>query len=90
MILFRGSLTAPLACALFQQETTVRAQILGIVARTRFFWKSVSFCFNFSFCFCKFVRQNGKDKCQEHIVGDLTRPRPRPGEFVSMYSPNSL
>ena len=35
--LSRSSLTAPLACALFQQETRVRATIAGIVARTRFF-----------------------------------------------------
>ena len=39
MILSRGSLTVPLACALLEQETTVRAQIPGIVARIRFFWK---------------------------------------------------
>jgi len=32
-----GSLTASLACALFQQETRVRAEIAGIVARTQFF-----------------------------------------------------
>ncbi len=43
MILSRGSLAASLACALFQQETIVRAQVPVIVARTRFFleiWKN--------------------------------------------------
>jgi hypothetical protein len=43
MILSRGSLTAPLACALFQQEKIVRAQISGIVARTRFFFSELCF-----------------------------------------------
>ena len=81
MILSRGSLTAPLACALFQQETTVRAQIPGIVARTRFFLENCSILFPFHI-FGKFARKNGKGKCQEHIVGDLTRPVRRPGEFI--------
>ena len=31
----------PLACALFQQETTVRAKVSGIVAQTRFFLENV-------------------------------------------------
>ena len=70
-----GSLTASLACALFQQETRVRATIAGIVARTQLF---LEICFHF----CKIVRQNGKGKYQEHIVHDLTRPRPRPGELM--------
>ena len=41
IILSQGSLTAPLACALFQEETTVRAKVSGIVARAPFFQKSV-------------------------------------------------
>ena len=77
MILSRGSL----ACTLFQQETTVRAQIPGIVARARFFSrKSVSFCFHFRF-FENLLEKSGKGKCQKHIVDDLTRPGQRPGEF---------
>ena len=42
----QGSLTAPLACALFQEETTVRAKASAIVARTRFFQKML---FDFDF-----------------------------------------
>ena len=52
-ILSRGSLTAPLACALFQQETTVRAQIPGIVARTRFFLEICFILFQIQFFFAK-------------------------------------
>ena len=53
MILSRGSLTAPLACALFQQETTVRAQIPGIVARTRFFFGNLFHFVSISVLFAK-------------------------------------
>ena len=70
IIISRGSLTAPLACALFQQETRVQAKIAGIVARTRFFLEScfISDFFLKLFHVCKIVRQNGKGKYQEHII----------------------
>ena len=58
IILSQGSLTAPLACALFQEETTVRAKVSGIVARTRFFPEKVVW-FRFH---CKFSEKMLKNK----------------------------
>ncbi len=85
IVISQAPLTALLACSLFQQETTTRAQILGIVARARFFLgNAVSFRVHCRFCENLF-ETNGKGKCQEHIVDDLTRPGPRPGEL-----PNNL
>ena len=34
--------------------------------------------------FQTFARTNVKDQCQEHIVDDLARPWPRPGEFDTL------
>ena len=38
----RGSLTGPLACAVFQQETAARAQIGAIDIRARLFYRNVA------------------------------------------------
>ena len=51
------------------------------------FWKCCFSSFSFQICW-KLVQKNGN--CQEHIVNYLTRPRPRPGEFIPRYLTNIL
>ena len=80
IVLSQGSLTAPLACALFQEEPQVRAEVSGIAARVCFSRKMLFDLFplqNFKNLFKKVVT----DEYQKHIVDDLTRPRPRPGDL---------
>ena len=75
-------MTALLACVLFEQETTARAQMQGVVARAR----AVSLEMLFSFTpmaslFRTCSRKHGKAKWREHPASDLTLCAPRPGEF---------
>ena len=80
----RGSQRGRLACALLKQETTVRAQnVIRIGFDCFFFPKNLldllfglSSIANISKMF-----ENERDRCRKHIAGDLTRPRPKPGEI---------
>ena len=76
MIASLGSLTASLACALFQKETIVST-------RNNSLSTNCLICCSDAFCFVRkcFAELISFWEILKNIVGDLTRPRPRPGEF---------
>ena len=78
----QAPLTAPLACALFRQETVLRAQIPKNAARARVLCSNTVLVCCLSWIALQIFR---KIQCQEHIVNDLTRPRQRPGELIHAF-----
>ena len=76
--LSQASPTALLACALLEQETTVRAQIPKIAARARVL------CSKMLFELVSIEDFWENYECRDHMVDKLTRLWQRPGEFLSM------
>ena len=77
-----GSQRGRLACALLKQEITARAQN---AFRICFHWMFTKSCSEMLFELASIANdifpKNEKDQCQEHIVHELTRPWPRPGDL---------
>ena len=81
----RSSQRARFARALLKQDTTVRTRnVIQIRFHCPFFQKNARTCCFSSLklqLFQKSVRIYGKSRCQKHIIHDVTRPWPRPGNF---------